>query len=320
MSETLTQKAKRVLKKFNFEKDTHNVSLVSVDQGGSANNRTVLILKSNNQQEETIELQKALEQVTVTISMEEFLNKFFNVYYSDAEVLTKLLGFETEHEAYIKAKEERKVSEESDEYDWEAEHTKWLESRVSQFQLMKSMNDGSVQQINKSSFNEVVALQQKLEPALIEHFTIKEKQMEELELAKSALSAKEAELSTQVELTKSLEAKVQELEQALNVVKAAEEKAKFDEFAESIKGLVADEKFENVAKAMYEMHKVNAEVVEVQIEALKAAKQNAQVAAEGLTQEQGHSEVQDAEQAAKAAEIAKAAKAKEIMNKSILGK
>ena len=318
MSETLTQKAKRVLKKFNFEKDTHNVSLVSVDQGGSANNRTVLVLKSNHQQEETIEITKALEQITVTLSMEEFLRKFFGLWSDDAEVLTKLLGFETEHEAYVKANKERRDSEE--EYDWEAEHTKWIESRLSQFQLMKSMNDGSATQIAKSSFNEVVALQQKLEPALIEHFTIKEKQMEELELAKSALSAKEAELSTQVELTKSLEAKVQELEQALSVVKAAEEKAKFDEFAESIKGLVADEKFENVAKAMYEMHKVNAEVVEVQIEALKAAKQNAQVAADGLTQEQGHSEVQDAEQAAKAAEIAKAAKAKEIMNKSILGK
>lgn len=317
MSETLKQKAKRVLKKFDFNKDNHCVSLVGADLGHAANGFKVLTVKASNPVEETIEITKALEQVTLKLSMEEFLRKFFGLWSDDAEVLTKLLGFETEHEAYVKANKERKDSEE--EYDWEAEHTKWIESRLSQFQLMKSMNDGSVQQINKSAFNEIVALQQNLEPALIEHFTTKEKQMEELELAKSALSAKEAELSTQVELTKSLEAKVQELEQALSVVKAAEEKAKFDEFAEQLKGLVADEKFENVAKAMYEMHKVNAEVVEVQIEALKAAKQNAQVAADGLTQEQGHSEVQDADQAAKAAEIAKAAKAKEIMNKAILG-
>ncbi len=322
MSETLKQKAKRVLKKFDFNKDNHCVSLVGPELGNAANGFKVLTVKASNAVEETIEITKALEQVTLKLSMQEFLRKFFDMWSDDAEVLTKLLGFETEHEAYVKAKKERQASEEAneEEYDWEAEHTKWLESRVSQFQLMKSMNDGSVQQINKSAFNEIVALQQNLEPALIEHFTTKEKQMEELELAKSALSAKEAELSTQVELTKSLEAKVQELEQALSVVKAAEEKAKFDEFAEQLKGLVADEKFENVAKAMYEMHKVNAEVVEVQIEALKAAKQNAQVSADGLTQEQGHSEVQDAEQAAKAAEIAKAAKAKEIMNKSILGK
>jgi hypothetical protein len=316
MSETLKQKAKRVLKKFNFEKDNHCVSLVGADLGHAANGFKTLVVKATNP-EEMVEISKALEQVTLKLSMEEFLRKFFDMWSDDAEVLTKLLGFETEHEAYVKANKERKDSEDS--YDWEAEHTKWLESRLSQFTLMKSMNDSSVKEIAKSSLNEVVALQQKLEPALIEHFTIKEKQMEELELAKSALTAKEAELSTQVELTKSLEAKVIELEQALSVVKAAEEKAKFDEFAEQLKGLVADEKFENVAKAMYEMHKVNAEVVEVQIEALKSAKQNAQVAADGLTKEQGHSEVQDADQAAKAAEIVKAAKAKEIMNKAILG-
>lgn len=317
MTDKIKQRAVRLLKNLAFVNDHHNVSLVGPEVGSGANQTKVLLLKQAVKSEETIEITKALQQVSLTLSMEEFLRKFFDMWSDDAEVLTKLLGFETEHEAYVKANKERKDSEEN--YDWETEHTKWIESRLSQFQLMKSMNDGSVKEITKSLFNEVVALQQKLEPALIEHFTIKEKQMEELELAKSALSAKEAELSTQVELTKSLEAKVQELEQALNVVKAAEEKAKFDEFAESIKGLVADEKFENVAKAMYEMHKVNAEVVEVQIEALKAAKQNAQVAAEGLTQEQGHSEVQDADQAAKAAEITKAAKAKEIMNKAILG-
>lgn len=312
MSETLKQKAKRVLKKFDFNKDNHCVSLVGADLGHAANGFKVLTVKASNAVEETIEITKALEQVTMKISMEQFLIKFMQMWSDDAELLTKLLGYETEYEYY------QKQHEEDDGISIHS-HSRWLEDRVSQFQLMKSMNDGSVQQINKSAFNEIVALQQNLEPALIEHFTTKEKQMEELELAKSALSAKEAELSTQVELTKSLEAKVQELEQALSVVKAAEEKAKFDEFAESIKGLVADEKFENVAKAMYEMHKVNAEVVEVQIEALKAAKQNAQVAADGLTQEQGHSEVQDADQAAKAAEIAKAAKAKEIMNKAILG-
>jgi len=318
MSNKITQKATKLLRNLKFHKDTHNVSLVGPEVGSAANQNKVLILKQANPVEETIEISKALEQVSLTLSMEEFLRKFFDMWSDDAEVLTKLLGFETEHEAYVK---ERKASEESDKenYDWDAEHSKYIESRVSQFQLMKSMNDGSIKELTKSSFNEIVVLQQNLEPALIEHFTTKEKQMKDVELAKAAFDAKEAELATQVELTKSLEAKVQELEQALSVVKAAEDKAKFDEFANQLKGLVADEKFENVAKAMYEMHKVNAEVVEIQIEALKAAKQNAQVAAEGLTQEQGHSEVQDADQAAKAAEIAKAAKAKEIMNKAILG-
>jgi hypothetical protein len=303
MSETIKQKAKRVLKKFDFSKEDHCVSLVGPSLGNAANGFKTLVLKASNPVEETIEVKKALEQITLKLSMEEFLRKFFDMWSDDAEVLTKLLGFETEHEAYVKAKEERESEEE--EYDWEAEHTKWLESRVSQFQLMKSMNEGKVENITKSAFNDIVALQQSIETALTEHLNTKEKQMEELELAKSALSAKEAELATQVDLVKSLEAKVTELESQLDVVKAAEEKAKFDEFATQLKGLVAEDKLENVAKAMFEMNKVNADVVAIQIEALKSAKQIADAAANSVTQEltveQGHNEVKDSD----AVELAK---------------
>jgi hypothetical protein len=302
MSETIKQKAKRVLKKFDFSKDDHCVSLVGGDLGHAANGFKTLVIKASAP-EETIEIKKALEQITLKLSMEEFLRKFFDMWSDDAEVLTKLLGFETEHEAYVKANKERKGSE--DNYDWEAEHTKWLESRLSQFTIMKSMNEGKVESITKSTFNEIVALQQSIETALTEHFTTKEKQMEELELAKSALSAKEAELATQVDLVKSLEAKVTELESQLAVVKAAEEKAQFDEFAAQLKGLVADDKFENVAKAMYEMSKVNADVVAVQLDVLKSAKQaqsaNATVVEQELTVEKGHNEVKDSE----AVELAK---------------
>lgn len=301
MSETIKQKAKRVLKKFDFNKDDHCVSLVGADLGHAANGFKTLVIKAATP-EETIEIKKALEQVTLTLSMEEFLRKFFDMWSDDAEVLTKLLGFETEHEAYVNANKDRK---EEENYDWDAEHTKWIESRVSQFQLMKSMNEGKVDNITKSAFNDIVALQQSIETALTEHLHTKEKQMEELELAKSALSAKEAELATQVDLVKSLEAKVTELVSQLDVVKAAEEKAKFDEFAAQLKGLVADDKFDNVAKAMYDMNKVNAEAVTVQIEALKSAKSivdaAASTVAQELTTEKGHNEVKDSE----AVELAK---------------
>lgn len=302
---TTTKKATRRLTKFDFSGADHCISLVGGSLGHAANGFKTLILKSNKEQ--TIELKKALEQVSLTLSMEEFLRKFFGLWSDDAEVLTKLLGFETEHEAYVKANKERKDSEE--EYDWEAEHTKWIEQRVSQFTLMKSMNEGSVSEISKSAFDEIVALQQKLEPTLIEYIETKEKQMDEIQLAKAALTAKEAELAQQVELVKSLEAKVAELEQAVAVQKAAEEKAQFDAFAEQLKGLVAEDKFETVAKAMFDMNKVNPEVVAIQIDAMKAAQKNAEVAASGLTEEQTHADVQnsaDAELARKADLVQKA--------------
>lgn len=312
----LKQKATRLLKNLQFSSDTHNVSLVGPEVGSGANQTKVLLLKQTvKQPEQTIELKKALEQVSLTLSMEEFLRKFFGLWSDDAEVLTKLLGFETEHEAYVKANKERKDAEQ--EYDWEAEHTKWIEQRVSQFTLMKSMNEGSVSEITKSAFDEIVALQQKLEPTLIEYIETKEKQMDEIQLAKAALTAKEAELAQQVELVKSLEAKVAELEQAVAVQKAAEEKAQFEAFAEQLKGLVAEDKFEVVAKAMFEMNKVNAEVVAVQIDAMKAAKMAADVAAQGLTQEQTHAEVQNSADAEKArkADLVKAAYDKQAKRK-----
>ena len=292
MSDSLTQKAKRILKKFDFSKEDHNVSLVSVDQGGPANNRTILLKKSANQPEETIELSKALEQITVTLSLEEFLRKFFGMWSDDAEMLTKLMGFETEYEAY------KREQETNGEEPWD--YSKYLEEKVSQFKIIKSMNEGTVTEITKSAFDQIVALQQKHETALVEHINKKVKQMEELELVKSALAAKEAEYTTQVELVKSLEGKVAELEQSISVYKAAEEQAKFDTFAAQLKGLVAEDKFEQVAKGLYALHNVDAEAAATSIEALKSAQVNKQVEQDGLTVEQSHGEATDPVEVAKA--------------------
>lgn len=293
MSESVTQKAKRILKKFDFSKEDHNVSLVSVDQGGPANNRTILLCKSSNQLEETIELKKALEQVVVTLSMEEFLKRFFYLWEEDATLLTKLLGFETEDEYDLS------VDAEEDKKELEKE-TADLNEKLSQFKLMKSMNEGTVTEITKSAFDEIVALQQKHETALVEHINKKVKQMEELELAKSALAVKETELATQVELVKSLEGKVAELEQSISVYKATEEQAKFDAFAAQLKGLVAEDKFEQVVKGLYALHNVDAEAAATSIEALKSAQVNKQVEQDGLTVEQSHGESTDPVELAKA--------------------
>lgn len=301
MSETIKQKAKRILKDFDFSKDNHCISLVGTDLGGAANGFEVIAMKALNQPEETIELSKALEQITVTLSMEEFLRKFFGMWSDDAETLTKLMGFETEYESY------KREQESNGEESWD--YSKYLEEKVSQFKILKSMNEGEVTEITKSAFEEIVALQQKHETALVEHINKKVKQMEELELVKSALSAKDAELTTQVELVKSLESKVAELEQSISVFKAAEDKAKFDAFAAQLNGLVAEDKFEQVAKGLYALHNVDADAATASIEALKSAATNAKVLADGLTQEQSHAEVTNAQDVAKAkeAELIKAA-------------
>lgn len=287
------QKAKRKLFNFDFSKDGARVDLVGVDDGGSANGFSVLVTKGTNHlpdiqvtDDEVIEVQKALEQITVKLSMEEFLRKFFHVYSSDAEVLTKLLGFETEHEAYLKTRD----SEE--EYDWAEEHEKWIMDRMSQFSIMKSMNTGSVETITKSDYLSILALQEKLEPALESYTQEKEKQMNELEIAKSALAE-------QTEVVKSLNAQVEALQAEVNLFKSAKETAEQAAFTESLKGLVADEKLESVAKALFAQSKVDAEGVATIVETLKATKQSkdATVEASGLLTEQSHSADVDVEKA-----------------------
>lgn len=300
---TERQKAKRKLFNFDFSKEGARVDLVGVDDGGSANGFSVLVTKGTNHlpdvqvsDDEVVEVQKALEQITVKLSMEEFLRKFFHVYSSDAEVLTKLLGFETEHEAYMKERESR---EDDDEYDWAEEHEKWITDRMSQFSIMKSMNAGTVETITKSQYLEILALQETLEPALQSYTQEKEKQMNELEIAKSAIAAKEAELAKQTEVVKSLNAQVEALQAEVDLFKSAKETAEQAAFTESLKGLVADEKLESVAKALFAQSKVDAEGVATIVETLKATKQSkeATVEASGLLDEQSHSTDVDVEKA-----------------------
>jgi hypothetical protein len=312
----IRQKATKLLRNLSFHKPTHNISLVGAEVGGAANQNKVLILKQANK-EELVEVKKALEQITVTLSMEQFLTKFFNMYHSDAEILTKLLGFETEYEDY------KKKQEANGEEPWD--YSDYLEERVSQFTIMKSMNDGSVENITKSAFNEVVAFQQQIEPALLSYQETKEKQMNEIEIAKAAQTKAEADLAIQIELVKSRDTQIAELQTQLDVFKAAQEKAEFDKFAEQLKGVVADEKLETVAKGLYKLHQIDADAAALSIEQLKAsvgavdvakAAAIAAVADSELTKEQGHGSDVDVE---KAKDAEAKAHRQEIMKKAVLG-
>ena len=292
------QKAKRKLFNFDFSKDGARVDLVGVDDGGSANGFSVLVTKGTNHlpdvqvtDDEVIEVQKALEQITVKLSMEEFLRKFFGMWSDDAEMLTKLMGFETEYEAY------KREQEANGEEEWD--YSKYLKDKVSQYQIMKSMNAGSVETITKSDYLSILALQEKIEPALESYTQEKEKQMNELDIAKSAIAAKEAELAEQTEVVKSLNAQVEALQAEVNLFKSAKETAEQAAFTESLKGLIADEKLESVAKALFAQSKVDAEGVATIVETLKATKQSkdATVEASGLLTEQSHSADVDVEKA-----------------------
>jgi hypothetical protein len=100
-------KAKRKLTKFDFSGEGAHVALVHQDQGGAANEYKTLITKAKD--------------VTIELSMEEFLRRFFGLWWDDAEFLAKLLGYETEMDS-------------KEPYEWKHE----LEDKVA---LMKSAKE-----------------------------------------------------------------------------------------------------------------------------------------------------------------------------------
>lgn len=75
-------KAKKRLKNFDFSGENHAVALVHEMQGGAANGSKTLIMKAAD--------------VTVELTMAEFLNKFFGLWYGDAQFLARMFGYSDE--------------------------------------------------------------------------------------------------------------------------------------------------------------------------------------------------------------------------------
>jgi hypothetical protein len=111
---------KRRLKNFNFEQEGAHVALVGKHQGGPANGYTTLITKAT----EGIPLafvEKA-DMVRVTMTIQDFLRRFFSLYYDEAEVLAGILGFNIDMEESTK-----------DSYQ------DYIQSQIDSVELMKSL-------------------------------------------------------------------------------------------------------------------------------------------------------------------------------------
>ena len=133
----MTQKSrkKKVITDLSFEHDAGHVALVGPAVGGPANLQDYsLVLRSADGFTE--ELIEKASQIKVTLPIEQFLVKFFGMYYEDAEVLARAMGYTTERQEY-EAKEESE--EESDDMDYED----YIQARLETFEIMKVMNEES---------------------------------------------------------------------------------------------------------------------------------------------------------------------------------
>lgn len=184
------------------------IALCHESQGFSANLRPVsLLMKSDLAPEQiTKDVVKALRQVTVDMSFEEFLRRFFDMWASDAELLTKLLGFETELENAA-------AENPDDEWlqRWNDDNQEWLSQKVESISIAKAARAGEELDLVKQY--ELIKLQQAFEKGVAQHgVTFDTKDTQETEVVKGAdttapvqntIENKETSVSETTDVTKS---------------------------------------------------------------------------------------------------------------------
>ena len=235
------QKAKRKLKGFDFAKEGAAVALVGPSVGGPANGIPTLIAKANNFSPEFIQ---KMQQIQVTYELPEFLRKVFGMYYEDAEVLAKMLG-------YVEPEDE-----ETEDYDdW---YENYIEEKLSAFTIIKSLHEAknlpeALAQLTEQDYLDVINDQVLIEKALKEFD------------AKSNASANSVEKPVEAPASKVNKSKKEKQMATPEMV----EKAKFVEVQKQLE----DQKVE-LAKALEQLNKIEQEkkeaIVKSKTEAVKA--------------------------------------------------
>lgn len=219
-------KAKRKLSDISFQHEGAHVALVSKDQGGPANGKDfALVMKATGFSQEFV---TKMQQVRVTMELPDFLRKFFNVYYEDAEVLARMMG-------YVEVEDE---VEEDDSYeDW---YEKRIQEKLDQFEVLKSLHESKdiatdLLQLGEDKYLKVLKSQAKLEKVLskIEKNSAKaakatadEGSTEAVAKAKQSDDKSKVEPSVTVNKGKTYMDELQEVQKALEVEKAELQKAR----------------------------------------------------------------------------------------------
>lgn len=150
----MTDQAKRKLSEIDFSSDGCHIALVSKDQGGGANKKNfALVLKASTFSKETLE---KMQSIKVTLSIPEFLEKFFNLYGTQAEVLARMLG-------YVPPE----VEEEEYDEDW---YENYIQSKLQSFEIIKSAYEADnvatvLSELDETQYLALLKDQQSLERA-----------------------------------------------------------------------------------------------------------------------------------------------------------
>ena len=224
----MPRKAKRNLSEIDFSKEGGHVALTCKAQSGPANGHDyALLLKSSQRSPEFI--QKA-SMVKVEMEITEYLRKFFGLYWEDAEVLARSMGYIT--------KELEDEMEDAAEGESEETYQSYIASKVNSIEIIKSLKSSdnlikAVSTLTEDEYLSVLKDQELVEKALKEYspVTKSNKELETMPQAEVPEVKEEtvAELiaKSQFDLVqKALDENKVELQKALELVEQFKQKEK----------------------------------------------------------------------------------------------
>ena len=130
-----------------FDHDGAHLAICHSIQGAANGYEHALITKAEDVDQE---LTKALEQITVTMSMEEYLRTFFDMYYFQAEFLTKMMGFETEDEYYERMRDEEAENGEG--------FRSYLDEKMDKIEILRSAKDTDFKDLSEEQSSAAMGL------------------------------------------------------------------------------------------------------------------------------------------------------------------
>ena len=224
----MPRKAKRNLSEIDFSKEGGHVALTCKAQSGPADGHDyALLLKSSQRSPEFI--QKA-SMVKVEMEITEYLRKFFGLYWEDAEVLARSMGYIT--------KELEDEMEDAAEGESEETYQSYIASKVNSIEIIKSLKSSdnlikAVSVLTEDEYLSVLKDQELVEKALKEYspVTKSNKELETMPQAEVPEVKEEtvAELiaKSQFDLVqKALDENKVELQKALELVEQFKQKEK----------------------------------------------------------------------------------------------
>ena len=233
--ETKTKrKATRILKDLDFSKEGCAVALVGPSVGGAANTYTTLIAKSLNFSEDFI---KKMQAVQVTLELPDFLERFFGLYGSDAEVLARLMG-------YV---EDPKEDAQEENY-WE----NYIQERLSAFKVLETLNESESVQKSLADLTEEEYLSVLNDQKYLEGIIEKAKIQKNATGVSGATKSPKGRVSKKKEIPMTQEVEMVEKSQLAAVEKAlAEQQTLLQKALETVAKFEAEKK-EAITKARFD--------------------------------------------------------------------